>query len=211
MPEVAGQPGHTVKSLLPGEPAQILFVDFLGHRVKTYTQSITIRYAYVNNYFILFAYFFVRPENEEFAVLFELSGWNQTQAAKRFHCSQAVISRWLNDIDPADKKAVELFKFILAREKPEVLRADALARSEAPEWERKILNDLRPLRLDDRERVLKMIRLMIEGLPVPARRGRPAPANRLSSTTAADNADTEPPALKELNRLAQKAHHPSAK
>ncbi|MDE2101199.1 MAG: hypothetical protein KGL39_28395 [Patescibacteria group bacterium] len=127
----------------------------------------------------------MRPENEEFAALFKLSGWTQVQAAERFHRSQAVISRWLNDKDPANRAAVDLFKFILASEKPEALRPEALRELAAPEWEQQILRDLRPLHLEDRDRVLKMIRVMVEGLPQRVSCA-PPPANENTSSGAGD-------------------------
>ena len=107
----------------------------------------------------------MRPENTEFLALFKLSGWTQVQAAKRFHCSQAVISRWLNNVDPADKKAIDLFKFILSHEQPDKLSPFTLKEEGLAHWEKKILDDLRWLHQADRENVLAMLRTLIDRLP----------------------------------------------
>ncbi len=62
----------------------------------------------------------------EFIALLESSGWNQVEAAKRLHKTQAVISRWKNNIDPADRATVELFKLLLSVEKPSAIAPAAL-------------------------------------------------------------------------------------
>lgn len=85
----------------------------------------------------------MRPENAEFNALLESSGWNQVEVARRLHRTQAVISRWKNDVDPADRTAIELFKLILASENPAALSPAILhdrtvqTESDAALWRRR--------------------------------------------------------------------------
>lgn len=107
----------------------------------------------------------MRPENADFAALLKLSGWTQIEAARRFDVEQPTVSRWVNDKDPAPRAVVDLFKFILAHEKPEAIQPGSLRDEELAAWETKLLNDLRWLRPNDREQVLAVIRTMVSGMP----------------------------------------------
>lgn len=109
----------------------------------------------------------MRPENQEFIALFEASGWNQTQAAKRLYLEAPTISRYLNpdpkkSIAPA-KGTIEHFKMILASEKPGAL--SAIRPETLANWERKVLDDLRALHECDRKAVLAVVHTMVHRMP----------------------------------------------
>jgi transcriptional regulator with XRE-family HTH domain len=108
----------------------------------------------------------VRPENIEFIALFEASGWKAIHAAQRLRVTRATLSRYLSgDIAPS-APVIELFKLILLTEKPGALTVAAEAHETKLEtWERKAIEDLRWLHIEDRERVLNAMRAFIAGLP----------------------------------------------
>lgn len=153
-------------------------------------------------------FYFVKPENIEFIALFEASGWSQAHAAKRLWKDRASINRYLNGKIVPEQSVLELFKIILAGEKPGALSVNPMKEEALDFWEQKILNDLRPLQPADRERVLKTIRVMIEDLPQ-----RPPVTYRLSS-----NREHKPssgpkriPIPAEMEKLNRAAHAEAAK
>lgn len=116
---------------------------------------------------------FVRQENIDFIALFEASQWSQAECARRLKTTPATISRYLTQepekqIMPSPG-TIELFKFILASERPGALTAASAtgtAREESlADWERKVVEDLRWLHKDDRRRVLVAIKAIVEALP----------------------------------------------
>lgn len=108
----------------------------------------------------------MRQENIDFIALFEASGWSQAEASRQLDTSPPNISRYLSGAMPPHKTLLKLFKVLLANQKPGALAAaPSLKEDGLSEWERKVLDDLRWLHKEDRERVLKAMRAYMDGLP----------------------------------------------
>jgi transcriptional regulator with XRE-family HTH domain len=134
----------------------------------------------------------VKPENLEFIALFEASGWRQAEAARELKTTRATLSRCLSGDQVPSAPLIKLFELILANRQPGALTRNAAAREAAlADWEKRIIDDLRYLREDDRERVLKAMRAILEALPkreaeVPRPPGQPSREEvKLYTSTAA--------------------------
>jgi hypothetical protein len=134
----------------------------------------------------------VKPENLEFIALFEASGWRQAEAARELKTTRATLSRCLSGDQVPSAPLIELFRLTLANRKPGALTKVPAGREAAlADWEKRIIDDLRYLREDDRERVLKAIRAILEALPkreaeVPRPPGQPSREEvKLYTNTAA--------------------------
>lgn len=57
---------------------------------------------------------------EEFLALLQASGWSASEAARRLHLDRSNISQYKSGGSPS-KQTLELFKLILAQEKPEAI------------------------------------------------------------------------------------------
>jgi transcriptional regulator with XRE-family HTH domain len=110
----------------------------------------------------------VREENIEFIALFEASGWTQAEVARQLHLDRSSVGKFLKGIVSPSGQTLKLFKLILADQKPEALTANDPPMAfidGAGAWEEKVLGDLRDLHIEDRNRVLEVMRTMIRGLP----------------------------------------------
>jgi len=105
-------------------------------------------------------------ENQEFFALLEAIGWSPAEAARRLFISPSNISQYKKGESRPSPTTMGLLKLILATEKPGSLTAALeLSESALSKWEREVIEDLRWLHVDDRERVLNTIKAMIAGLP----------------------------------------------
>jgi hypothetical protein len=109
----------------------------------------------------------VRAENLKFIALLEASGWSKAEAARQLSgIDRATVGRYVSGQITPPPQILELFEFKLAAQRPGALTNATLLKEEGlAGWERKIFDDLRWLHKEDRERVLKVIRTMIDGLP----------------------------------------------
>ncbi len=105
-------------------------------------------------------------EQQEFIALWKASGWTKAEAARQLDLSRSAVGRFVEGKISPSIQTLKLFKLILAAEKPGALTGAVLHEEyEQTEWEKKILRALRPLHREDRDRVLRTITAMIEGLP----------------------------------------------
>ena len=166
----------------------------------------------------------MKPENLEFIALFEASGWRQAEAARELKTTRATLSRCLSGDQVPSAPLIELFRLTLANRKPGALtRRGVAARVEVlADWEKRIIDDLRYLREDDRERVLKAMRAILEALPkrdaeVPRPPGQPSREEvKLYTSTAARasalelDEHAEQGGSKRTKRKDEKLHHRSS-
>lgn len=106
--------------------------------------------------------------SDEFKELLEGSGWSQAEAARRLELQPPSISRYCKGVEQPSRQTLRLFKIILSNEQPEILgpaRLELRDDSTMAEWERKLLDDLRPLHVGDRNRVINAVSALIHGLP----------------------------------------------
>ena len=120
----------------------------------------------------------MRQENIDFIALYEASGWSEAEAARHLETTRASVNRWLTGELTPKKGWIKLFKLILAEQNPGALTAASRIPEEdrLAEWERKILEDLRWLQDEDRQRVLKAMKALMDGLP------RKAPVRNMTSS-----------------------------
>lgn len=108
----------------------------------------------------------MEPENLEFIALLEAAQWRPAEAARRLHVSRATVSQYMSGRIRVGAPILELFKMIVANEQPGALTAAGEAREQAlAEWERKVIEDLRWLHKEDREKVIIAMRAIVEALP----------------------------------------------
>lgn len=108
----------------------------------------------------------MKPENIEFIALIEAAGWKDAHAAARLGLNRSAVSQYRSGKSKPGAQTLALLKMILANERPGALMAAAEVREEAlAEWERRVVEDLRWLHKEDRERVLDVVRAMVKGLP----------------------------------------------
>jgi transcriptional regulator with XRE-family HTH domain len=98
----------------------------------------------------------VEAENKEFMQLLEASGWNQAEAARRLYLSPSNITQYKKNDNRPSRQVLELFKLLLAQEKPAALAAitpgrglTPLPEGETESWKRRAKNaeqDLAELR-----------------------------------------------------------------
>jgi transcriptional regulator with XRE-family HTH domain len=106
------------------------------------------------------------PETVEFIGLQKVSGWNASEVARRLRTSRATVSRYLSGKLPVPRNMIDLLKFLIADANPEALAArEELRETNAEEWERKTIEDLRWLHKDDRAQVIAVIKAMIQNMP----------------------------------------------
>jgi hypothetical protein len=106
------------------------------------------------------------PENLDFIALFKASGWSQAEAARELETTGATISRCLSGDQVPSRPLTRLFKEILVSRNPGALRAAGQASEAAlADWERRVIDDLRHLHEEDRERVLTAMRAITKALP----------------------------------------------
>lgn len=154
-----------MKPAHPAQLPQIVSVDLRALFHLLLLRSVTLRYATVNRISLRYATFFVRLENAEFAALFNLSGWSQAEAARRLGVDRGTVSRYLAEdqeksIAPS-RPVVELFKAILVHERP----AAMVPNDPLSDIEKSVIDQLRSLSEEDRERVVNALRAMTKGLP----------------------------------------------
>jgi transcriptional regulator with XRE-family HTH domain len=105
-------------------------------------------------------------ENAEFIALLKASEWSQAEAARRLRLDRATVSRYMSGEVKPSAPVLELFKIILQTERPGVLTVATEMREQSfAEWERKVVEDLRWLHQADRDRVIKALKALVEGLP----------------------------------------------
>lgn len=108
----------------------------------------------------------MRTENIEFFALMEAAGWSQAEAARRLELDPSVISQYKSDKVRPSAQTLSLLKLILSHERPGALTAAGSAREAAlADWERKVVEDLRWLEPQDRDRVVDAIHALTKGLP----------------------------------------------
>lgn len=107
------------------------------------------------------------PETVEFIGLLKVSRWNAAEVARRLHTTRATVSRYLSGKIPVPRGVMELFKFVIAAERPGALAAvdTALKETGVEDWERKTIEELRWLHKDDRAQVIAVMKTMIENMP----------------------------------------------
>jgi len=108
---------------------------------------------------------------EEFIGLVKAAGWSQAEAARRLHITPGAISQIFSGRTQPHPGTLNLLKYILATEKPEVLKAFERARvgGLAP-WESQLLEALRGLRPAHREALLVAFQEMIRAMQARQRR-----------------------------------------
>jgi len=111
------------------------------------------------------------PKAVEFIGLVKAAGWTQAEAARRLHITPGAISQIFNGMTQPHPGTLNLLKYILATEKPEVLKAFERARlgGLAP-WESQLLEALRALRPAHREALLVAFHQTIRTLQSRERR-----------------------------------------
>lgn len=110
--------------------------------------------------------YFVKPENKEFIALVNAAGWTPAEAARRLDLGRSSTSRFMTGEITPSPPVMKLLKLILANEMPRTLTAAQELREEAPaKWEREVIDELSELRLEDRDRVIDVMRTMVKGLP----------------------------------------------
>jgi transcriptional regulator with XRE-family HTH domain len=108
----------------------------------------------------------MKPENKQFIALVNAAGWTPAEAARRLDLGRSSTSRFMSGEITPSPPVLKLLKLILATEMPGALTAaHALHEESLTPWEREIIEELRPLRLEDRNRVIDVMRTMIKGLP----------------------------------------------
>ena len=90
--------------------------------------------------------------------------------ARRLELTSSSVSRYCKGVDQPTKQTLRLFKIILSSEQPDILGPANMALREVTgpqpaDWERKLLDGLRPLHIEDRNRIIKAINALIDGLP----------------------------------------------
>lgn len=108
----------------------------------------------------------MKPESIEFFALLEAAGWTPAEAARRLDMDRSVISQYKSGSTRPSSQTLSLLKMILSNERPGALAAAVeIKDGSMAAWERRIVDDLRWLHKEDRERVLDVVRTMIRGLP----------------------------------------------
>lgn len=72
----------------------------------------------------------MEAENKEFMALLDASGWSQAEAARRLYLAPSNITQYKKNDNRPSRQVLELFKVILASEKPEALGAMVLREGE---------------------------------------------------------------------------------
>ena|SRR5665213_1462834 len=111
------------------------------------------------------------PKKAQFKRLIELMGLSQTEAARRLHITPSAINHLVNPDHPnkPTKSLMQLFKFIIVRERPDLINAHTFEFKEGPtatvpvtlhldskEWY--MIENMRQLPPTEREKVYSVIR-----------------------------------------------------
>jgi transcriptional regulator with XRE-family HTH domain len=110
----------------------------------------------------------VDAENIEFKELLAASGWTQAEAARKLFLQPPSISQYVNGSNRPSRQVLELFKLAIVSYNPGALFPSGNNRERSfhlAEWEAKLIEELRWLQEDDRDRVLKAIKALTRGLP----------------------------------------------
>lgn len=106
------------------------------------------------------------PENVEFIALVKAAGWSPAEAARRLDLTRSATSRYMQGEIKPSAPVLKLLKLIIANEQPGALTSASQLNEEAlAKWEREVVEDLRWLHVEDRERVINVMRVVIRGLP----------------------------------------------
>jgi hypothetical protein len=97
--------------------------------------------------------------------MMEVMGWNQTETARHLHMTPSAVNHIINPNHPTRPSltTIQLFKLLLARDKPDSINVRTMQIKEEAigAEERNIIEELRQLPRNERERVLAVMRTMI--------------------------------------------------
>jgi hypothetical protein len=133
-------------------------------------------------------FYFVEPENKDFLALLEASGWGDSEAARELELNRATISHYRSGSIKPSRQVLRLFKLILLKDNPSAL-SGAVHGKDFEIWETKLIDQLRPLHVEDRQHVLRVIKTMVAGF-------RRAGATKPPALTPAEQANVDAAARK---------------
>lgn len=114
------------------------------------------------------------PLNMEFVRLLAKSKWTQRQAAAELDLTESAVSQYISGGIRPRPLVIQYFKIKIGDTMP--LPGNNAAKElhkdlpNVPQWEEDLIADLRRLSPQDRERILPLIRQMVQTLPSPAAR-----------------------------------------
>jgi transcriptional regulator with XRE-family HTH domain len=106
------------------------------------------------------------PKAHEFARLLAVVGWSQAEASRRLQITPGAVSQICSGKTQPRASTLNLLRLMVARENPKALAMHQAERWRALEqWEKDLLDDLRQLPDQHRQRLLPIFKQMIRAMP----------------------------------------------
>ncbi len=114
----------------------------------------------------------MHPANREFLGLMKAAGWSQAETARKLALTRGGVNGIVKGRTKPSQGTLKLFKLILASEQPEAVSASDLQFKErsspVESWAEDLIDNLRELSEEDREKMLSAFQYMLA--TIPARR-----------------------------------------